>query len=126
MNGQIIAAEQIRFNENTRSFSIENIYNGITVQVLPSVAVIELLIKTLRIENNDTVQIQIIDQDGDICFFTAPIPVHNQRLSAMISGIDFQLHCRFVVKMEGTYTIQLYAGDSLVNEYPIFIQCHSV
>ncbi|MGG4108576.1 hypothetical protein AAXB25_32270 [Paenibacillus lautus] len=122
--GSVIVAERVDFNYEKTTHSIENIYNTLTVNVVPSVAFVDVWAKVaFSMEQSVEAWIEIINSNNELIFTSNPMELENYRETNMHPGADFSLSIRFLVTKEGNYTVKLVVNNNEVYAYPLFVKC---
>ena len=122
--GNLLVAQKVHFNYEQKSHSIENIYNNIYVEVMPSIAIVDVWAK-LIFSGKETIEtwIEVLNPANEIILNTEKIRMDNVREKHMQPGIDFSLSIRFLVASEGNYSVKLYSEYNEIFTYIIFVSC---
>ncbi|MEY8741546.1 hypothetical protein AB9M62_18885 [Bacillales bacterium AN1005] len=126
INCQILVAENVEFNPITKKHSIFTILNRLEVPVFPSAIITQVYFK-YNFESE-------LDLDNIIChikvFDPANEPIYEAILPELINlrgpemkpGIDGVIELRFPVYTEGNYEYSIYANDTKLCSYPVYIE----
>ncbi|MBV6717318.1 hypothetical protein [Paenibacillus chitinolyticus] len=128
LSGQLVVAERVWSNEQTKELSIENIRNYLKVNTYPSVAVLEIWVKLWIMEPGDrSVYLKTFSPQGKSVWEYEFKKVKNMRNEKMPPGIDFYVKIRFVVQDEGVYRVVMHDRHSnLIAEHPVFISADEI
>ncbi|WCF10634.1 hypothetical protein NDS46_12645 [Paenibacillus thiaminolyticus] len=124
VEGIILAAQKVHFDYERKVHSIDNVLNSLHVDVLPSIALVDVWGKLLFSGLDEAnIWIIVMNPADEVMLNTEKSHLSNIRESHMTPGIDFSMSIRFLVNMEGNYKIQLCSENNEIFIYPLYIGC---
>lgn len=124
VEGVILAAQKVHFDYDRKAHSIDNVLNSLEVDVLPSIAFVDVWGKLLFSGVSEMgIWITVVNPEDEVMLTTEKSHMSNIRESHMTPGIDFSMSIRFLVNMEGNYKIQLSSENNEIFVYPLYIYC---
>ncbi|CAH8703790.1 hypothetical protein WDD9_001248 [Paenibacillus melissococcoides] len=119
-----MAAQKVHFDYERKSHSIDNVLNSLEVDVLPSIALVDVWGKLLFSGVSEIgIWITVMNPEDEVMLITEKSLMSNIRDSLMTPGIDFSMSIRFLANMEGNYKIQLCSENKEIFIYPLYISC---
>lgn len=122
---QILIAEKVDFNLNTKQHTIFNVLNKVLVPTFPSVIITDVYFKYYFKEhlvlNDYLCEIKILDPTGEVTYEAVLPELMNYRELEMIPGIDGVVEIRLPVYEKGNYEYSIFINNEKICSYPLFI-----
>lgn len=123
ISGQLLIADQVVDNYETRAHCIQNVRNEVRLRTFPSVTLFYLWAKVLFFGVNEgVVWIKVYDSNKNAVWQKRCEGLVNKRVEPVPAGIDMAFQPRFVVHEEGLFHFVMTDeyGTTLAH-YPLYI-----
>lgn len=123
MIGQILIADKIKFSEESKTYSIENIINKYIIDTLPMVCFFNIFVKISEIPRDEPIEVQILvtNSNGDLVGNSEKILISNPRGVDQVPGVDISISLTLILLKEDNYFFSLYIDGSNQSNYPLKI-----
>ncbi|WP_405081976.1 hypothetical protein ACI48J_04990 [Paenibacillus chitinolyticus] len=122
MHTQVIICNEMHFDGERKTRMLGEVINQMTIQALPAVINLSLLIKIIDMPKGEEVstEIKIIDPSNEVIGTTSYVH-RNYRKPDEVPGVDQHIDYTLLIETIGTILFKIYINGDLINWYPVQI-----